>query len=159
MSIQTPFFSNQSLLGAIFAQIFREFVKEFFPDFVEFWPDFHQIKTFGGAVAAPAPSPPTPVTRCTTCKKKRRICCTSRVTVLVTPGSCELENQFKPEFVAGDRLIHPKPHCSLMGILQTSEKYAHQWWTSGWGLLKFISCLFWIFFRYSGVVHFQTHTA
>jgi len=67
MSIRAPLFSNQSMLDAIFAQIFREFQKVlrdfrgFFPDFMGFLPDFHQIKTFGGAVAPPVPPPPTPV--------------------------------------------------------------------------------------------------
>jgi len=31
-------------------------------DFRGFCPDFHQMKTFGGAVASPALPPPTPVT-------------------------------------------------------------------------------------------------
>jgi len=57
MAIRAPFFSNQSMLGPIFAQICRKFVKvlRFFLNFfVGFCPDFHQIKTFGDAVAPPA---------------------------------------------------------------------------------------------------------
>jgi len=63
MSIRAPFFSNQSMFGTIFHHFFRVFVKvlqRFCPDFVGFRPDFHQIKTFEGAVASP---PPTPVER------------------------------------------------------------------------------------------------
>jgi len=64
-------FSNQRRLGAIFtyifmelAQIFRDFVNVFrdfltiphiFPGFKEFFPDFYQFKTFGAALALPAP--------------------------------------------------------------------------------------------------------
>jgi len=42
MSIRAPFFSNQSMLGAIFAQIFREFVKVR-RDFSRILWDFAQI--------------------------------------------------------------------------------------------------------------------
>jgi len=42
MQFWVPFLSNQSTLGAIFAWIFGV------------CPDFHQIKTFGGALAPPA---------------------------------------------------------------------------------------------------------
>jgi len=66
-------FLNQSRLDAIFAHIFREFLQIFrdfakvftdfaqtfrgFSDFQEFCPDFHLIKTFGGALTPPAPTP------------------------------------------------------------------------------------------------------
>jgi len=51
-------------LDAIFARIFRAFAQIFtdfvqisadFADFQEFCPDFHHIKTFGGALASPPP--------------------------------------------------------------------------------------------------------
>ena len=65
MSLRAPFFSNQSILGTIFVQIFRilwrfsETFQDFVglcPDFMGFWPDFYQIKTFGGAAAPPSPA-------------------------------------------------------------------------------------------------------
>jgi len=37
------------------------FFQGFCPNFQEFCPDFQQIKTFGGVLASPTPSPPTPV--------------------------------------------------------------------------------------------------
>ena len=48
MSIRAPIFSNQSMLGAIFVQIFREFQKVLkdFPGFQRILPGFYQIKTF-----------------------------------------------------------------------------------------------------------------
>jgi len=60
MSFWAPFFSNQSMLSTIFAQIFREFayifrefvkLAEILPGFKEFCRDFHQIKTFWGALS------------------------------------------------------------------------------------------------------------
>jgi len=53
-------------LDAIFACIFREFAQIFidfvqisshFADIQELYPDFHHIKTFGGALALPPPTP------------------------------------------------------------------------------------------------------
>jgi len=35
--------------------------RHFCPDFQGFCPEFRQIKTFEGALASPAPSPPTPL--------------------------------------------------------------------------------------------------
>ena len=55
-----PVFSNQKMLGAIFAHTFTEFVKVF-RDFALMLKDFHQIKPFGGVLTLPAPPPPTPV--------------------------------------------------------------------------------------------------
>ena len=51
------------LLGAIFAHIFRvsSGLQRFSEGFQRFCPDFLQIKTFGGALAPPAPPPPTQV--------------------------------------------------------------------------------------------------
>jgi len=42
----------------------RKFASQKFrltPDFQGFCSDFQQIKTFGGALATPVPSPPTPL--------------------------------------------------------------------------------------------------
>ena len=47
MSNWAPLFSIQSMLGAIFAQIFQRVLECSW----RFCPDFHQIKTFEGAVA------------------------------------------------------------------------------------------------------------
>jgi len=41
-------------------------------DFMGFCPDFHQIKTFGGATAPPETPPPTPVYRCVITKAKKQ---------------------------------------------------------------------------------------
>jgi len=65
MSFGRPFFSNQSMLDAIFAHVFREFayISAFSGNswrFLEIFPGFSQIQTFGGALAPP---PPTPVTQ------------------------------------------------------------------------------------------------
>ena len=61
-SIRAPFFSNQSMLGAIFAQIFKEFVKVL-RDFSQILWDFARIfirlKLLGMRLH---PLPPTPVT-------------------------------------------------------------------------------------------------
>jgi len=35
--------------------------RHFFPDFLGFFPDFRQTKTFGGAIIPPAPPPLTPL--------------------------------------------------------------------------------------------------
>jgi len=56
-SLRTPLFSNQSMLDAICAQMLQSFRKfpEILPGFYGISPGFCQIKTFGGAIAAPAP--------------------------------------------------------------------------------------------------------
>jgi len=68
------FFGVTSKKGFIcfFANVGRRFCPDlqgFCPDFQRFCPnvqgfcpDFQQIKTFGGALAPPAPQPPTPLT-------------------------------------------------------------------------------------------------
>jgi len=76
MSIRAPYDLKKSFVnsGAIifkskhvgrhFCSDFQavlEGAQRFCPYFMGFCPDFHQIKTFGGAVAPPAPPPPTPV--------------------------------------------------------------------------------------------------
>jgi len=58
-----PFFSKQTRLGVIFSWILPRFsgillsFQGFCPDFQRFCPDFRQIKTFGGALAPPSPTP------------------------------------------------------------------------------------------------------
>jgi len=49
-------------------QVFCEHFHRFCPDFQGFCPDFRQIKTFGGALASPPPTPlisPHPWAHCT----------------------------------------------------------------------------------------------
>ena len=60
MSFWAPFFSNQSMLGAIFAHIFREFVKVFrdFAWFLGILPGFSPNQHCWGGLALP---PLTPV--------------------------------------------------------------------------------------------------
>jgi len=56
-SLRAPLFSNQKLLDAICAQMLQSFRKfpEILPGFYGISRGFCQIKTFGGAIAAPAP--------------------------------------------------------------------------------------------------------
>jgi len=56
-SLRAPLFSNQRLLDAFCAQLLHSFRKfpEILPGFYGISPGFCQIKTFVGAIAAPAP--------------------------------------------------------------------------------------------------------
>jgi len=56
MSIRAPFFSNQSMLGAIFAQIL-----EILPGFYGILAGFSPNQNFLTCGCTPAPPPPTPV--------------------------------------------------------------------------------------------------
>jgi len=53
MWFQRRFFFKSKHVGCHFCRIST--------DFQGFCPDFHQIKTFGGALAHPTPPPPTPL--------------------------------------------------------------------------------------------------
>jgi len=64
MSIRAPLFSNQRMLGAIllkFSGSFRRFSK-ILPRLYGILSGFSPNQNFGGPIAPPAPSPPTPVT-------------------------------------------------------------------------------------------------
>jgi len=68
------FISKQTHVGHHFCPDFQLFSKRFHkfcPDLHVFCPDFYQIKTFGVALALPAPLPPTPLTNHLWCWESR----------------------------------------------------------------------------------------
>jgi len=62
-SIRAPLFLNQAHWVPFLLRFSGSFIRfsEFFQDFIGLCPEFHQIKTFRGAVSPPAPPFPTPV--------------------------------------------------------------------------------------------------
>jgi len=62
--VQAHTHKNFDLSKNFFANVFTNFCPDlhgFCPNFQKFCPNFHQIKTFEGALALPAPPPPTPL--------------------------------------------------------------------------------------------------